>query len=145
MTRLRDVNGCIQKYWASGWTRLRFIAAAALMFYLLRGVCAQVDQDHWVPNNFNNQFNSFLGLQQEFTPTLGAMDNAQLSIAQDPGDGLYIYPGSVALDIRQGGIGGPVIAESAPIALPAYFRGDIVFRFSPTLNLAPGQIYAMEP
>jgi hypothetical protein len=49
------------------------------------------------------------------------------------------------LNIRQGGVGGPIIAASSIVNVPPRFHGDVVFRFTQPVALVPGQVYAMEP
>ena len=106
---------------------------------------AQVDQDHWVPSEFNNNYNSFLGLQQEFTPALNSMDSAQFSLGQGLMGATSTFGGPVVLNIRQGGVDGPIIAASSTVVVPPAFHGDIVFRFIQPVALVPGLVYAMEP
>jgi hypothetical protein len=93
----------------------------------------------------NGGINSSLGLQQEFTPTLSSMDSAAFSIAQSVTGPVNGNPGTIALNIHSGGAHGPVIAASLPVFLPPRFAGTLTFNFSPSVNLIPGQLYAMEP
>lgn len=106
---------------------------------------AQVDQEHWHPNRVSGGV-SGLGLQQEFTPEFDAMDSVELWIPEpilNPGG--WYQAGSAAVNVRQGGIEGPVIATSIPFYNPPYYEGSAVFRFSEPVGLIPGQLYSLEP
>ena len=104
-----------------------------------------MDQEHWIISDLNHGYNTSVGLQQEFTPKLDAIDSAEFSIGQGVTHPVYVYPGTVALNLREGGIDGRVLAASNPVFVPAYYSGNIVFRFPNAIPLVPGQVYALEP
>jgi hypothetical protein len=97
-----------------------------------------VDQDHWLVNDNNDGYETFFGLQQEFRPTLPVIDTVQFSIAQGLMHPAFIYPGSAAVNLREGGVEGPIIASSAPVGIPARYVGSIVFHFYDPVPLTPG-------
>ena len=119
--------------------RLLVLAAALAVGSDLR---AQVDQANW--SSFPNLggVNLRYDPRQEFTPSLSALDSVVLSVGRfattSPG-------GTLAVSIRQGGIDGPVIGTSDSVSLPAFFRGDVLFRFPEQVALVPRSPYALQP
>src|SRR4029078_1364926 len=82
---------------------------------------AQVDQENWAPEQV---VSSFVDSQQEFRPTLNSLDSVQLWIPR--GNQLPLpspFSGSSAVNIRQGGINGPIIAASQPTYVPPPYSG----------------------
>jgi hypothetical protein len=104
---------------------------------------AQVDQEHWgvfIGHGFNSTM-----VRQEFTPSLQGLDSLQLSIGQDPILAPIVsFSGLAAVAIRDEGISGPIIAQSSPMFLPAFFSGTPAFRFPELVSLTPGRTYAFE-
>ena len=103
----------------------------------------QIDQQNWPPSQYN--LNGTLGVEQEFTPQLNALNTV----------GLWAPPAGIVnpinqsgftalMNIRQGGVGGPIIASSEPAYGPPS-GGSIVFTFKEPVGLTPGQLYAFEP
>jgi hypothetical protein len=128
----------------AGVTLFRVLLSSVALLGGIAELSAQIDQDHWVPSDRNNSFNSFFGLQQEFTPALNSMDSAQFSIGQGL-TGVTSEGGPAVLNIRQGGVDGPIIAASSTVLVPPGFHGDLFFQFIQPVALVPGQVYAMEP
>ena len=53
--------------------------------------------------------------------------------------------GLLAVNIRAGGVNGPILAASSPVYIPPFFHGDVLLRFSAPVPLDPGHLYALEP
>jgi hypothetical protein len=109
---------------------------------LVQIMAAQVDQENW-----RFQLNgSVWGPKQEFTPTTASLDSVQLWI---PGPATFppaVYMGGIsAVYIRQGGVGGRVIAASEPVYTSPSFEGIVGYGFSQRVGLVPGQVYILEP
>jgi hypothetical protein len=110
-------------------------------------VAAQVDQDHFHAIEPSASFNLSLGLQQEFTPTLGALDSVQLLFNASTIDPIPLIPqgATLAVAIRQGGVDGGIIGTSMPLNVPGGFSGALLFRFADPVDLVPGANYVLQP
>ena len=121
------------------------VASSLPDFRAQESVPTQVDQLH-LPNPAPDLtgWNIRLDLRQEFTPTLDRMDSLELFINLD-GAPLSPTGGSLAIEIRQGGFDGTVIATSPEVQLGPFFQGSVLFRFSDPVSLVPGETYAFQP
>lgn len=110
-----------------------------------------VDTPFFVVDQFNTtilkpfSFNETVGIGQEFTPQLHALDaivlnfdDASCSLAGSNG-------GDVRLLIRKGTLDGAILATSNTLHFPNCFRDTARFDFPAFVPLEPGQVYLIQP
>lgn len=80
---------------------------------------------------------------QSFTPGLGSIGFVRLKLLDgNLNDGLGA---TVYLNLRSGSIAGPIVGVSAPVSMPAFFRGVAEFDFPQAIPVSPGLTYFYEP
>ncbi len=84
---------------------------------LVASQAAQVDQENWAPELVRS---ASIVAQQEFTPTLDRLDSVQLWLPRGDQLPMPLVFGSFAVQIRAGGINGPILAASQPTYLPPF-------------------------
>ncbi len=103
---------------------------------------AEIDQQNWPPAAVLNAGSE--GEVQEFTPTQDSLDSVQLWIPGGIINPVAYVGGATAVNIRQGGFNGPVIAASRPTYTPPFYEGPVGYGFAQPVPLVPGQLYAIE-
>jgi hypothetical protein len=83
------------------------------------------------------------GFGQSFTPILNGADFIRLYLLDsNPSNGLGA---TLSINLRTNSITGPILASTAPVALPDSFNGNVNFFYTNTVPLSPGTLYYFEP
>jgi hypothetical protein len=119
-----------------------YILALLFVGLYLEPLFAQVDQANW-HGHIGAGFPSTV-VRQEFTPSLDTLDSVQVLMERSGPSPSTPWPGSAIVTIFDGGVTGPVIAESYSVDLPAFYSGAPIFYFSEPVSLIPGRTYAFQ-